>query len=118
MIIVLPMEPYFQANPDAGTKRAPPEAPRGAPRQPLGEDGPRKQVAGQVQHQHDALPEESRLGQVQVCQLEGKHSHTGATKRFHFHEHCFILLSQINMLIINPFLKGNLDPHGKHTEPS
>ena len=74
-------EAYFQAYP-AGAQRSPPEAPRGAPRHPLGEGGPGEQAARQVQHQHDSLPEEPRLGQVQVCQLEGKHSHTGAKTRF------------------------------------
>ena len=74
-------EACFQAYP-AGAERSALEAPRGASGHPLREDGPREQVARQVQHQHDSLPEEPRLGQVQVCQLEGKHSHTGAKTRF------------------------------------
>ena len=44
--------------------------------------GQGKQVEGQVQHQHDSVAEEPRLGQVQVCQLEGKYSHTGSEKIF------------------------------------
>ena len=42
--------------------------------------GQGEQVEGQVQHQHDSVAEEPRLGQVQVCQLEGKYSHTGSEK--------------------------------------
>ena len=96
-------EVFFRAYP-AGAQRSPPEAPRGAPKHPLGEGGQGEQAARQVQHQHDPLPEEPRLGQVKVCQPEGKHSHTGA--------HCFVLIFS------NLFLKGNLDPHCKHAEPS
>ena len=116
----------------SGAKRSPSQAPRGAQRHPVREDGQSEQVEGEVrhqhhccyryryhhhylyhqvegevQHQHDSLAEESGLGQVKVCKLEGKHSHTG-TNKFSFSQ---------RKIVVNFFLEGNLDPHGKHTKP-
>ena len=43
----------------SGAKRSPSQAPRGAQRHPVREDGSSEQVEGEVQHQHDSLAEES-----------------------------------------------------------